>query len=81
MANTKPKGMDAVEEAEVLEHLKQMELDARYNTQTSYHSNTEKYPDNLISFAQTHMAYLKKFPAIDPHQYVANLKLITKSFR
>lgn len=76
--HTKPKGMDAAEEAEVLEALQQMEADARYNTENRYHSNTEKYPNNLISFSQTHIAYLKKFPAVSPLQYLQNLKLITR---
>lgn len=74
----KTKGMDAEQEAEVLESLLLMESDTQYNTQSRYHSNTEKYPGNRISFAQTHLAYLKKFPTIDAHSYVQNLKLITK---
>lgn len=76
--STKAKGMDSEQEAEVLQSLTKMESDSSYNTQPRYHSNAEKYPGNTISFAQTHLAYLKKFPAIDPQSYVSNLKLITR---
>ncbi len=77
-SKSKPRLMNAVEEAEILSTLEGMEKDGRYNTASRYHNNTEKYPTNQISFSETHMAMLKKFPLIDPRQYVANLKLITK---
>lgn len=70
--------MDAATEAEVLVSLQQMETDKRYKTASKYHTNAEKYPDNLITFAEIHIAYLKKFPAVNPGQYINNLKLITK---
>lgn len=70
--------MDANEEAEVLTTLQAMETDKQYNTASRYHNNSEKYPDNLITFSQMHMATLKKFPLINARQYIANLKLITK---
>lgn len=70
--------LDATEEAEILATLKKMEADIVYNTESKYHNNSEKYPDNEISFSETHMAYLKRYPAINPDQYISNLKLSTK---
>ena len=76
--HVKSKGMDAVEEAEVLETLLKMEADPQYDTASRYHSNEQKYPGNLITFSQTHLSYLKKFPLVDPYHYVRNLKMMTK---
>ena len=78
MGTTKSKGMNAVEEAAVLLTLQEMEADKSYATISKYHSNTEKYPDNQISFSDTHIAYLKRFPSINPQQYIQNLRIITK---
>lgn len=70
--------MTASEEAAVLATLQAMEADTQYRTSSKYHTNTEKYPNNLITFSEIHLTYLKKFPAIKPNQYINNLKLITR---
>lgn len=68
------------EESEVLQMLEQMENDKAYSTQPRYAANTEKYPNNLITFTQQHMEHLRKFPGIDPEQYISNLKLMNRSY-
>lgn len=56
----------------------EMESDLKYNTDSSYSANSEKYPDHQISFVDKHMAYLQAHPDVIPTQYIANLKLISK---
>ena len=63
---------------EVVRILKQMSLDDTYNTRSSYSANTEVYPDNLIPFVQKHVDYLRAHPAVNPRQYIANLRLRTR---
>lgn len=58
--------------------LKLMVDDSDYNTESSYSANSELYPDNLITFVDKHMNYLNAHPSIDPHHYVANLRLMTR---
>lgn len=67
------------EEEEILSALKSMEKNSDYTTDSRYVGNAEKYPDHQITFAQWHMQYLKKFPAINPRHYIANLRLMTKT--
>lgn len=79
MAKTsKAKAFSIVSEDEVLVLLLEMENDDRYNTAPRYVVDTEKYPDNMITFSQRHLEHLRKFPDINPHQYISNLKLMTK---
>jgi len=56
----------------------QMTKDKTYNTNSSYSANVAKYPDNRRSFVDKHMDYLKAHPTIDPNQYIANLRLISR---
>ena len=58
--------------------LKSMAEDNGYNTVSTYSANSERYPDNRISFVDKHMNYLNSHPAIDPNHYIANLRLMTK---
>jgi hypothetical protein len=58
--------------------LQKMATDASYNTTSSYASNTEQYPDNLISFVEKHMNYLSTHPNQDAMMYIANLRLMTR---
>jgi hypothetical protein len=58
--------------------LQLMAADSSYNTASSYASNTEQYPDNLISFVDKHMNYLCAHPHQDAQMYVANLRLMTR---
>lgn len=78
MAKNSPKWTRTVKEEDVLADLKKLEKDPSYNTPSRYHIDEERYPDNLISFAQTHLEHLKKFPKVDPDQYISNLRLMTK---
>lgn len=70
--------MSAEEEAVVAAILEAMEADARYNTPSRYSSNTALYPDNVVTFSAGHMNNLRKYPNINPDQYIQNLKLITR---
>lgn len=45
---------------------------------TSFSPDSVKYPDGQIPFVDKHLAYLMRFPALDPDQYVANLRLMLK---
>lgn len=67
------------EEAEgVKKTLENMQSDAKYNTESSYSADSAKHPDHLINFVDKHMAYLQSHPDVNPTQYIANLRLITK---
>ena len=50
----------------------------RYNTNSSYSANSVAHPDNLIPFVDKHMTYICSNPNINPDQYLANLRLLTK---
>jgi hypothetical protein len=69
--------MNTDEETAVVAVLEAMESDKRYNTPSRYSSNTVLYPNNTISFAAAHLAYIRKFPDVDPHKYILNLKMST----
>ena len=55
-----------------------MSQDAAYNTDSGYSANSQLYPDNLIPFVDKHMTYINTHPNINPQQYVANLRLMTR---
>lgn len=70
--------LPTLEETEFLKKLQDMEKDDKYHTESRYSGNTEKYPNNQISFSQWHMAHIKKFPNVDPNHYIANLQLMVQ---
>lgn len=70
--------MDTEKGAWIERELRVMFEDATYNTESSYSANSEAYPNNLIPFVDKHMNYLRAHPATDPHQYLANLRLMTR---
>jgi hypothetical protein len=74
----KPKFIDSEDAVEIRAALKQMTVDAKYNTTSTYSANSERYSDNLIPFVDKHMNYLVTHPSINPHQYLANVKLMTR---
>jgi hypothetical protein len=79
MAKTsKAKPFSIVAEEDVRALLLEMEGDARYNTASRYVADSEKYPDNVITFSEQHLEHLRKFPDVNPHQYISNLRLMTK---
>jgi hypothetical protein len=58
--------------------LEELAKDAAYNTQPGYSADREHYPDNIMPFVDKHMNYLYTHPALDPIQYLANLRLMTR---
>lgn len=58
--------------------LKEMHVNDKYNTLSSYSANTTDYPDNLIPFVDKHIYYLCTHPAVNPDHYLANLRLMTR---
>lgn len=69
--------MTREEEADIIAALRGMEEDENYNTPSKYSPNKDLYPNNKIPFSLLHIAYLRKYPDINPHQYLQNLRLIT----
>ena len=69
---------DSEEGVAVKDALDAMAKDNCYNTTDSYSANIVQNPNNLISFTDKHMNYLNSHPKIDPKQYIANLRLMTK---
>lgn len=58
--------------------LQAMANDPAYATEDTYSSNSERYPDNTISFVDKHINYLSLHPKVNPEHYVSNLKLMTR---
>ena len=69
---------DSTEGIEIKKELQHMAGNGVYNTQSSYSANSSQYPDNLIPFVDKHVNYLNAHPGLDPFQYIANLRLITR---
>lgn len=69
---------DTDEGKKIKYELQRMTTDASFNTKSSYSSNSVLYPDNRISFVDKHMNYLISHPMLEPKQYLANIKLITR---
>lgn len=58
--------------------LKEMATNIRYNTQSTYSSNSDAYPDNQMPFVDHHMRYLSMHQAVNIDHYLANLRLLTR---
>jgi hypothetical protein len=63
---------------EIRQLLEDMVLDGAFNTEPSYSANGDLYIENLIPFVDKHMNYLCNHPSMDPHHYIANLRLMTR---
>lgn len=74
----RPNFYESAEAEDVKLILVAMQTDERYNTDSSYSANIDKYPDHIRSFVEKHMEYLHTHPSVDPIQYLANLRLITR---
>ncbi|MDQ3064949.1 MAG: hypothetical protein M3Q36_01630 [bacterium] len=61
-----------------VQKLRDMALDMTYHTDSSYSTNSDAYPDNQIPFVNKHMEYIRSHPALDPQQYLSNLRLMTR---
>ena len=66
------------EGAEIERILLQMEADTKYNTETSYSTNAEMYPDHQMPFVDKHKIFLSTHPTTDPQHYISNLRLMTR---
>ena len=69
---------ESEEGAVVQASLRKMAADDGYSTLASYSANGEAHPDHVVSFVEKHMTYLNTHPSVDPTQYLANLRLMTK---
>ena len=79
MPNLKRTNFSETEEGvQTKRSLQAMVLDNTYNTAPTYSSNQTLYPDNLISFVEKHMSFLQTHPTVEPTQYLANLRLMTR---
>lgn len=67
-----------MDEIEILTALQSMEADPNLITKSAYRANIDVWPDNRISFVDSHLAYLKAHPAVDPRHYLSNLRLMIK---
>ena len=65
-------------EDEILTTLKQLEKDPTMVTNSAYRANSALFPENTISFVETHLAYLKLHPKLDASQYLSNLRLMIR---
>lgn len=63
---------------EVIGLLEMMITDTSYNTEPSYTSNLELYPDNRMPFLDKHINFLCSHPEINPQLYLSNLRLMSK---
>lgn len=62
-------------EEEVIAALEIMVTDRSLVTVSAYRANAEVWPENRISFIDSHMVYLRTHPAVDPTHYLSNLRL------
>ncbi|MDQ3123258.1 MAG: hypothetical protein M3Q14_01055 [bacterium] len=66
------------EKEDIKNLLELMVVNETYNTQSSFSANSERFPDNQISFIEKHMDYLMCHKGLNPYQYVSNLRLMTR---
>jgi hypothetical protein len=70
-----PAGLKARQE------LSAMVADTGFHTVSYYSANTDRHPDNRMTFVEKHMEYLRAHPSTDPDHYLANLRLMTRTNR
>lgn len=63
---------------DIKRRLERMVTDGQYNTESGYSANSTLYPDNLQPFVDKHISYLTSHTKVDPEQYLANIKLLTR---
>lgn len=80
MASVKTRSgfVDTDEGQEMKRELQRMMTDSAYNTKPSYSGNQLLYPDNQMPFVDKHMNYIMGHPMLEPSQYLANVKLLTR---
>lgn len=62
----------------IADKLRLMVRDSSFNTGSYYTANTEDYPGHRIPFVDKHLRYLNEHQNINPEQYLANLRLMTR---
>ena len=67
-----------MEETDILTALQAMETDKSLVTKSAYRANSDLWPGNRISFVDSHLAYLKSHPAVNPAHYLSNLRLMLR---
>jgi len=70
--------INSVSEDQIVEELNSLKASSSYMTNPAYRGNAEKWPNHQISFVNFHLGYLRDHPALNPHQYIANLRLVLK---
>ncbi len=80
MATTKKKVnlFETEEGVAIKEALELMVKDKTYNTKSTYTADSANYADNVLPFVDKHMKYLGSHPSVNPQQYLANLRMITR---
>lgn len=68
-----------MEDTEIVTALEAMEEDKTLVTKSAYRANPDVWPGNRASFKQTHLAYLKSHPALNPSHYLSNLRLMLRN--
>lgn len=63
--------------ADIKSQLLSMESDPTYITKATY----SPLQDEAISFCDKHFTYISTHPAIKPNEYMANLRLMTRTTR
>jgi hypothetical protein len=81
MLKSRKNFLETDEGQEIKLKLQEMGESGLYNTRSSYTSNTELYPDNLMSFVDKHINYLVNHPELEPKTYLANVRLVTRLSR
>jgi len=69
---------ETAEGQEIKHKLELMAADIAFNTKSSYSANSVLHPDNSITFVEKHMNYLINHPSLEPSQYLANVRLLTR---
>ena len=67
-----------MEPDEIITALQAMETNPDLITNTAYRANAELWPTNRISFVDSHLAYLKAHPTVNPQHYLSNLRLMLR---
>lgn len=66
------------EGSRIEDELRRMERSEAFNTEASYSANVVVYANHQMPFKDKHLTYLNSNPQVDPQQYLANLRLMTK---
>ncbi len=64
-----------VREEVIIAELSLMEANSAFLTEPTFRGASQRWTDNYISFVDYHINYLKIHPALNPQQYISNLRL------